>query len=453
MTNSLRARLFVGLTAIILVAGCLGGVFAYVWAFDEAIEMQDSILIQIGSLLQNGSVKSDRSLHGIDAEAEVDVEELGVAPLGSAEDRKLWSLRDGLHVATRNGRSMRVLLRTRPDGSRLAVAQPTAIRDETASGMALRTLLPIAALIPCLLLVTAFVIRRSLRPMVRLAGDLDARRADDMTPLPLAGMPGELHPFIASINGLLERMRLMMDQQRRFVADAAHELRTPITALSLQAENLDPVDLPEEARQRLAALKNGMRRTKHLLEQLLALARHEVGPPGEAAVVSLDGIVKDVVADLLPEAARKGVDLGFELIEPITTKGEPVLIATMIRNLIDNAARFTPPGGRVDIGVYREGSEAVLQIEDTGPGIPSGDIDRIFEPFFRGSRPTEDGTGLGLSIAKSIVDRLGGAIVLENVSGPALTGLRATVRLRISIDCRARAAGLSMRASDHVGCR
>jgi len=110
----------------------------------------------------------------------------------------------------------------------------------------------------------------------------------------------------------------------------------------------------------------------------------------------------------VPDAARKGIDLGFQLIEPIATKGEPVMVATMIRNLVDNAVRFTPQGGHVDVGLYREGNEAVVQIEDTGPGIPSGDIDRIFEPFFRGSRPAEDGTGLGLSIVKRIVDRLGG---------------------------------------------
>ena len=324
---------------------------------------------------------------------------------------------------------MRALLRTRPDGSRFAVLQPTDVRDDIASGMALRTLLPIAALIPCLLLVTALVIARSLRPMVQLAGDLDSRRADDMTPLPLVATPSELQPFIASINGLLQRMKVLMDQQRRFVADAAHELRTPITALSLQAENLDLVDLPESARDRLAALKEGMARTKHLLEQLLALARHEAAPSGEAAVVPLDRAVKDVVADVLPEATRKGIDLGFQLIEPIATLGEPVMITAMVRNLIDNAVRFTPHGGRIDVGVYREGSEAVLQIEDSGPGIPPGDIDRIFEPFFRGSRPTEDGTGLGLSIVKRIVDRLGGSIVLENMSGATLTGLRAMVRL------------------------
>ncbi len=433
MTRSLRARLFVGLTAIILLAGGIGGVFAYIWAFDEAIEMQDSILIQIGSLLQNGSVKSEQSLLGVDKDAEVEVMELGIAtaPRGSAEDRQLWRLQDGLHVTSRQGGLMRVLLRTRPDGSRFAVVQRTAIRDEIARDMALRTLLPIAALIPGLLLVTALVIARSLRPMVRLADDLDDRRADDMAPLPVAGTPSELHPFIASINGLLERMKLMMDQQRRFIADAAHELRSPITALSLQAENLAPVDLPDEARVRLAALSDGMRRTKHLLEQLLALARHEAGPSGDAAVVPLDRIVKDLVADLLPDAARKGIDLGFEMIEPVATRGEPVMISAMIRNLLDNAVRFTPGGGRVDIGVFREGNDAVIQIEDTGPGIPSGDIDRIFEPFYRGSRPGEEGTGLGLSIVKRTIDRLGGSVVLENISGPALTGLRATVRLAI----------------------
>jgi two-component system OmpR family sensor kinase len=432
VTRSLRARLFVGLTAAILLAGCFGGVLTYLWAFDEAIEMQDSTLIQIGSLLENGGVKTDTSLHGIDADAEVDVIELGTVPHGPAEERQFWSLPDGLRVAMFRGQPVRILLRSRPDGSRFAITQPTDVRDDIAGNMAFRTLLPIATLIPCLLLVTALVIAGSLRPMVHLAGDLDLRRGDDMTPLPLAGMPSELHPFIVSINGLLERMKRMMDQQRRFVADAAHELRTPITALGLQAENLDTVELPDQARERLAVLRRGMRRTNHLLEQLLALARHEGGPHREAAVVvELDRLVRDSVEDVLPEAARKVIDVGFELIEPTAIKGEPVMLATMIRNLLDNAVRYTPRGGRVDIGVYRDADAAVLQIEDTGPGIPPGEMDRIFEPFFRGSQPGEDGTGLGLSIVKRIVDRSSGAIMLENISGPSGTGLRATVRLPI----------------------
>jgi two-component system OmpR family sensor kinase len=429
MTTSMRARLFVGLTTVILLMGCVGGMFSYFWAFDEAIEMQDSVLIQIGSVLQHGGVNSDQTLRGVDAEAAVDVVELGSAPRGQTEVRRLWSLQDGLHATSFAGQSKRVLLRTRPDGSRFAVLQPTDVRDDIAGSMALRTLLPIAALIPCLLLVTALVIARSLRPMVRLADDIDLRRADDMKPLPLVGAPSELRPFIASINGLLERMKSMMDRQRRFIADAAHELRTPITALGLQAENLAALDLSESARERLAALKEGMARTKHLLEQLLALARYDAGMSCGAPVVSLDGLVKDLVADMLPETERKGIDLGFALIDPVAARGESIMVTTMVRNLVDNAVRFTPSGGRVDIGVYREGGEAVLQIEDSGPGIPPGDIDRIFEPFYRGSRPTEDGTGLGLSIVKRILGQLGGSIVLENICGLTPTGLRVTVRL------------------------
>lgn len=436
MIRSLRGRLFIGLTAMIILTGAIGGMFAYSWAFGEAIEMQDSILIQLASLAQSGSFSAGQPLHGVEEDTEVWLIELGKTPRGLADDRQLFTLRDGLQVATWKNRPIRVLLRTRSDGSRFAVAQPTTVRDETARDVAFRTLLPIAALIPCLMLVTALVIAHSLRPIVQLAGDLDSRRADDMTPLPLKGTPSELHPFITSINGLLARMRLLMDQHRRFLADAAHELRTPITALSLQAENLDSVALPEVARERVAALKKGMHRAKHLLEQLLALARHEATPsgPAEMPLAALDRVAKEVVADLMPEALDRGIDLGFALVEPLTVRSEPVMLAAIIRNLLDNALRFTPRGGTIDIGVYREDDVAILQVEDTGPGIASTDMDQIFEPFFRGSRPEGEGTGLGLSIVKRIVDSLGGGIALENIAGAGRSGLRATVRLPIAGD-------------------
>jgi two-component system, OmpR family, sensor kinase len=162
------------LTVVILLASFFGGVATYLWAFDEAIEMQDSTLIQIGSLLQNGAVKSDAALHGIDADAEVNVIELGTAPHGPAEVRRLWSLQDGLRVAMLRGQPVRILLRTRGDESRFALTQQTDVRDDIAGNMAFRTLLPIAALVPCMLVVTALVVAGSLRPMVHLAGDLDA---------------------------------------------------------------------------------------------------------------------------------------------------------------------------------------------------------------------------------------------------------------------------------------
>ena len=436
MIRSLRGRLFVGLTTIILLTGAIGSMFAYRWAFGEAIELQDSILIQLASLAQNANFSGGQPLHGVEEDTEVWLIELGKTPRGLADDRQLFALQDGLQVTTWKNQPVRVLLRTRPDGSRFAVAQPTAVRDETARDVAFRTLLPIGALIPCLMVVTALVIAHSLRPMVRLAGDLDSRRADDMTPLPLESTPSELHPFITSINRLLARMRLLMDQQRRFVADAAHELRTPITALSLQAENLESVALPKQARERVAALKQGMHRTKHLLEQLLALARNEANPagPAEMPLAALDRVAKEVVADLLPEATDRSIDLGFALVEPLMVRSEPVMLAAMIRNLLDNALRFTPRGGTIDIGIYRQDDAAILQIEDTGPGIASTDLDQIFEPFFRGSRPDGEGTGLGLSIVKRIVDNLGGKIALENIAGIGRSGLRAAVRLPIAGD-------------------
>jgi two-component system OmpR family sensor kinase len=430
--TSLRGRLFIGLTAMIILTGAIGGAFAYRWAFDEAIEIQDSVLIQIASLAQNGGFNGGQPFPEIEENAQLLLIDLGKTPRGTPDERRLFGLRDGLHTASWKGQPIRVLLRTRPDGSRYAAAQPTAVRDDTADDVAVRSLLPIAALIPCLLIVTGLVITRSLRPLIRLARNLDARRADDLYPLPVADAPTELHPFIASINGLLTRVRLLLDQQRRFIADAAHELRTPITALSLQAENLDAIELPEGARSRVAALRQGMHRTKHLLEQLLAIARYEAKPIcGEMQKVSLDETAKEVAADLMSQAVDRGIDLGFEIVEPVTVHGEPVMLATMIRNLFDNALRHTPRGGRIDVGVYREDGSAVVQIEDSGPGIAAADLEKIFEPFFRGSRPQGEGTGLGLSIVKRIVENLGGDITLENIAGQGQSGVRATVRLPV----------------------
>ena len=179
-----------------------------------------------------------------------------------------------------------------------------------------------------------------------------------------------------------------------------------------------------------------MHRTKHLLEQLLALARHEAisAAPAEMPLAALDRAAKEVVADLLPEATDRGIDLGFALVEPLMVRSEPVMLAAIIRNLLDNALRFTPRGGTIDIGVYREDDMAILQVEDAGPGIASTDMDQIFEPFFRGSRPEGEGTGLGLSIVKRIVDSLGGRIALENIAGADRSGLRVSVRLPITGD-------------------
>jgi len=269
MMSSLRARLFVGLVAIILMTGLAAGLVTFRWAFDEAIELQDAILLQVGALAAaNPAQAALPPQRDVDIEARVVVNEVRQPQDRSASEDSVLPLPpdvpDGLQIIGGGGRQWRVLVRTRADGSRVAVGQLTAYRNEIASGSALRTVLPFAVLVPCLMLLVGLVIRYSFRPVSQLAAKLDASGSERLSELPLDGMPEELHPFIASINRLLRRVAVMLDQQRRFVADAAHELRSPLTALSLQAENLDHAQLAPESRARLAVLQSGIRRTAHL---------------------------------------------------------------------------------------------------------------------------------------------------------------------------------------------
>ncbi|SDI83443.1 two-component system, OmpR family, sensor kinase [Bradyrhizobium lablabi] len=433
MTPSLRGRLFVGLTAMVAVTCAAAGFFAFRYAFDEAIEMQDATLTQIAALAIDGRFETKMTPaapgNGVDAENRLVIEELGRRSDNAAAGGLLLTLDDGLRDVARGRERWRVLIRTRADGSRVMVGQPTSVREEIATASAFHTVVPLLLLVPLMLLVTAILVRQSLRPMTSIAETLDTRRADDLEELALDGVPQELRPFIASINRLLRRIQVMVERQRRFMADAAHELRTPITALTLQAENLDQVVLSQESAERLDALKQGARRTSRLLEQLLTLARHDFDPAVPAAVVELDRCARNVVADLLPESAEKGIDLGFDEIQPCRIDAEPLMIEILIRNILDNALRHTPRGGKIDISVQCGRDGATLTVEDTGPGIPPEDLDRIFEPFFRGTRHQGEGSGLGLSIVKRIVDNLGGVVTVQNVASAGATGLRATVRM------------------------
>lgn len=439
MMASLRARLLVALTALVLLAGAAAGGVGFRWAFEEANELQDAILQQVAALAaENRLVTSPSAVRGIDAEARVLVEELG--PSYPVDARPATAalglpptLPEGLQDVRRHGEAWRVLVRTRTDGTRFAVSQQAASRDEIARDSALRTVLPLAALIPCLAVLVALVVHHSLRPVTRLSALLDAGPADRIGRLPSEGIPSELLPFVASINRLLDRIGAMLDQQRRFVADAAHELRTPITALSLQAENLDHAGSGVPDPERLAALKGGIQRTAHLLEQLLALARSEAGPGADGTMTSLDTVTKEVVADLLPLSQSRRVDLGFGRLEAVNVRAGPTELRALLRNLIDNAIRHGAEGGRVDVDVWREGPSAVLCIEDDGPGIPEADLVRVFDPFVRGTAAMASGSGLGLSIVRKIAEGTGACIVLENGAKRKGTGLRVTVTFPIPV--------------------
>ncbi|CAM5481133.1 Adaptive-response sensory-kinase SasA [Afipia felis] len=435
-TKSLRRNLFLGIVTAVAITSGIAGYYVYHWAYDEAIEMQDSILMHISSIVKTQPRDSAVVTHlrGVDNDNHAILVRQGQDDSETAF-RALWSLPPGLQDTTVDGVVYRAFLSEMTPGQRFAVLQHISVRDEIGTGMAIRTIAPILALIPLIVIITAYLVSYSFKNLVQLGRELDNRSADNLDALPLASAPSELQPFLTSLNRMFERTRTLMDRQQKLIGDAAHELRTPITALSIQAENLDDIDLPSDTRQRIGAVKAGAQRTRHLLEQLLAMARQEHAI-AVAREIELGEATRKTVANLIAFANRKHIDLGLEQAEPLVVVAEAISIDILLRNVIDNAINYTPEGGRVDIELSRTEEWAAISISDTGPGIPEDELDAVFSPFVRGQRNNADGAGLGLSIVRRITDQLNGRIRLQNrASRPGLV-------VRILLPAQARSTAL-----------
>lgn len=358
------------------------------------------------------------------------------------------TLKNGFHAFRHQNLDYRVYVHRLRDGSRIAVSQETRIRDQIARQSALYATLPLLLLVPVLLAVMLMLIRLMLRPLAELSRTVDARQEHDLKPLPKTDLPTELQPFVNAINGLLGRTGAAMESQRRFVADAAHELRSPLAALSLQAERLHAAPMSSEATERLETLQAGIRRSRHLLEQLLLLARAQNARWGQGqaaataasapAVVAVLPVMRRVLEDLLPLADQKGLNLGIsaapgvthdaEADERIRVAADEMALYTLLRNLVDNAIRYTPAGGQIDLWVDQRGTEVVMAVQDDGPGIPAEERARVVDPFYRVLGTGESGSGLGLSIVDTLVGNLKGRLRLDDAVGHA-HGLRAEVTL------------------------
>ncbi|QEL56027.1 sensor histidine kinase [Chromobacterium paludis] len=433
LSESVQLRLSFGLTLAILLFGLLAGAFSFLSAFDEAHEFQDDVLRQVAALLAREGLPADfsgKSAAGGDEESRVIVQRLGAGREPGALPLPA-SLRDGLQTVESGGETFRVLVRTMRDGQRIAVAQEDSFRDEIARDGALRTVMPILLLIPVLLLMVARLVRQLFRPIAALSVEVDRRAERELHPLDADAVPVEVRPFVLAINRLLRRVAQSMATQRRFVADAAHELRSPLTALSLQAERLAEADLSEEARGRLSALRGGIARGRHLLEQLLVLARAQSAPEALAAPVSVQGVYRRVLEDVLPLAEAKSIDIGVEGDGDAWVWANELDVFALVRNLVDNAIRYTPDGGRVDLAMAVDGDCATLSVEDSGPGIPRAEWPRVFDPFYRGLGSGQPGSGLGLSIVRTIAERIGAEVRLSFRDERNEQGLRVEVRLPV----------------------
>ncbi len=420
MTRSLQWRLSLWIAAFIAAAGLVAGATSFVLAYEDAHEMQDDQLRQIAELLVISRAWPEGArlpkVKGIDSDQRVVVERLPAEP----------GARSGLRSVDLDGHAWRVYERELPGGERLRVRQRTELRDEIAIAAGWRTLVPLLAMIPLLILVVLLVVRSTFKPVAALARQLDREGASHPEPLPQAEVPREIAPFVASINALLLRVSETLERQRRFVADAAHELRSPVTALSLQADNLEQAEMSPAARARFVPLKQGLARTRALLEQLLSLARTQSDARSAPQPVALDRLVSEVVRDLHPQAEAKGIDLGVERIEALQVLGSEFDLATLMRNAIDNAIRYSPAHSRVDVSAYAAQGEAVFEVTDSGPGIAPTELARVFDPFYRVVGSGEMGSGLGLAIVRSIAERLGGQVGLANRVGRA--GLKFSYR-------------------------
>jgi two-component system OmpR family sensor kinase len=308
------------------------------------------------------------------------------------------------------------------------VAQPMSLRRDRAAKAALRILVPLAVALPLLALLIWFVVGRGLAPLTGLARSVAARGPRALDPLPEARVPDEVRPLVASLNDLLARLGRALDRERAFIGDAAHELRTPLAAVTLQLQLLERVPEGPEREQALARLKAGVGRSARLVGQLLDLARQDEAVTDRLPTrVDLATVAREVVAEQAPQAQAHGIDLGLDA-SSAQLEGDAESLRVALGNLVDNAIRYTPPGGKVDVRVRTEGGELVAEVLDTGPGIPPEERERVFDRFYRGGAAAGSGSGLGLSIVREIARRHGATVELRDRDGGQ--GFCARVRFR-----------------------
>jgi two-component system, OmpR family, sensor kinase len=296
----------------------------------------------------------------------------------------------------------------------IQVAESRSMRNRNALRVAFWSLLPVLALLPLLVLTIAVTVRVSLRPLERVGRRAAKVDLHDLKPLEVAQAPLELRPFVESINRMIERLSVLVNAERKFIADAAHELRSPISAMQLQIDNLRNAPR-EQYPERFEELRRGVVRTGSLVSQLLGLARAEIGSARrELTDVPLPQLVTDVLADLLPLADARGVDLGVVRLDDVSVRATETDLRVLVRNLVDNAIRYGHEGARVDVEVRREDGGVVIEVTDNGPGIAEADLPRVFDRFFRAGGHDTQGSGLGLAIAQALAQSYRGRVTLAN---------------------------------------
>jgi two-component system OmpR family sensor kinase len=431
---SLRRTAFLWLASLMAAIGIAAAAASYFLVRNEAGDFLDNQLRQVAIYVGDAPPEADVTLPGA---APHDPEDDFVIQVWDAVGKPLRLSDPGADVP-RQSKTGFFDITTTTDNWRVytlatprrtvQVSQEMSVRQELATNASLQAALPIALLIPLSWLTLGWIIDRIMVRFNRLAIAVRSRDATDSTPVPVDDVPAEVIPFVDSINKLLTRLRTSLDRQRRFVSDAAHELRTPLSALQIQIDNLRSTNSDHAFAPRLTDLKAGIGRASALVGQLLRLARYDADDPAPApAPIDLTQIAIGTVARLTPLAESRSIDLGIVRQDRAVVFGSFADFEIILGNLIDNSVRYTPAGGTVDIAVEVAGPEVVVEVRDTGAGIPNEQIPRVFERFFRAASQDIEGSGLGLAIAKAAADRNSALLSLENRRGGIGLVARVTV--------------------------
>ena len=354
-----------------------------------------------------------------------------IAPLLSGPDAQFFlppDAEDGFYTLLIHDERVRAYVATARNGTRFVVARPVGLFEDMARRALVSEFLEFAFFILLFVPVAVFVSTLTFSGVRRLAKQIYSRRESDLSPL-TGPVPSELDPLIGSLNRLFKRTFESIQNERRFIADAAHEMRTPLTALSLKAQNFDTRGLSESQSQKLEGLKTAIKKQQELTEGLLTLARSQSRAPEAPERVNVKELFVEIIESLGDLADAHDLDLGIEELEVEELSAPRQELKTVLMNLCANAVKYTPEGGQIDLISKRAPESVVLTVADTGPGIPEAELKKVFEPFYRvgGDTAKIQGTGLGLAIVRQCADNMGARVEFKNRSPH---GLEASIILR-----------------------
>ncbi len=440
VSHSLRTRLLYLLFGSVVLTAGVQAFVAYRTSLDETNEIFDYQMEQMALSLRPGLPEGGYSSNLFKDEADESFE--FIIQVSTIDGRTIFQstpntelpigAKTGLSTFDARGTTYK-LFSLRSGKQLIQVAQDRAARRGMARKLALKTVSPIIVMVPLLIFLVWWVVSASLAPAERVRKQVASRRADELTEVSEEGLPAEVYPLVHELNLLFQRVRGAFDAQKNFIADAAHELRSPLAAIKLQAEGLRRAT-DEHARElAIHRLSAGIDRATRMVEQLLMLARQQAEPTGTQLQehVALAQLVQAIIGDLWETANTRLIDIGLVEADPVIVLGHREALNILIRNLLDNAIKYTPEGGTINVAVRSLGGSSQLIVEDSGPGIPQEDRKRIFDRFFRGSgaQLNRTGSGLGLAIVKTIAEMHAASLSIEQ--SPNLGGLQISLHFPI----------------------